>query len=75
MNGRTIYHVEIKGNHSYFGSVSAIYEVYSAEELNVSMSRLYSYGIKNGRPYKNKFCTIRRGLLIRKQKRYKKTML
>ena len=71
MNGSTIYHVTFEGEHYYFGSVSAIYEVFTPEELKVSLSRLYSCKITKGRPYKNKVCSIYRGVLIRKQKQSK----
>ena len=58
MNGNTIYHVRLGDDeHYYFGSVAAIYDRFTPEQLGVSLSRLWSFGIAPGRPYKNKRCT------------------
>nr|DAN47156.1 MAG TPA: hypothetical protein [Caudoviricetes sp.] len=72
MNGNTIYHVRLGDDeHYYFGSVAAIYDRFTPEQLGVSLSRLWSFGIAPGRPYKNKICTIYRGVIQRKKgKRY-----
>lgn len=67
MNGTTIYHVEIYGGHHYFGSISAIFDIFTPEQLGVSLSRLWSFGITESKPYTNKACTIRRGTIHRKK--------
>lgn len=59
MNGNTIYHVCLGDNeHYYFGSIAAIYDKFTPEQLGVSLSRLWSFGITEEHPYNNKICTI-----------------
>ncbi len=68
MNGKTIYHVCFGDEeHYYFGSIAAIYEHFTPEQLGVSLSRLWSFGITLERPYKNRICTIFRGVIQRKK--------
>lgn len=68
MNGDTIYHVHIKGSdeHRYFGSISAIYDVFTPDDVGVSKSRLWGFKLAENRPYDNKLVTIRKGSLHRK---------
>lgn len=68
MNGNTIYHVQFgdEDNH-YFGSIAAIFETFTPLQIGVSKSRLWNYGIQPEKPYKNKICTIYKGVLVRKK--------
>ena len=48
MNGNKIYHVCLGDDrHSYFGSITAIYDVFTPKELHVGLSRLWSYTLIN----------------------------
>lgn len=68
MNGKTIYHLCLGDDeHHYFGSIAAIYEHFSPEQIGVSLSRLWSFGITPERPYKNKICKIYKGVIHRKK--------
>ena len=68
MNGSTIYHVCFGDEeHHYFGSIAAIYDKFTPQQLGVSRSRLWSFGITPERPYKNKVCMIFRGVIQRKK--------
>lgn len=68
MNGNTIYHVQFGvGENHYFGSISAIFETFTPLQIGVSKSRLWSYGIQPEKPYKNKTCTIYKGVIARKK--------
>lgn len=64
-----IIHVEFNeyGSHHYFGSIAAIFEVFSSEEIGVTQHRLYDFNIESGKPYKNDICTIRKGRVVRKK--------
>ena len=68
MNGTTIYHVSFgdDDNH-YFGSIAAIYDHFTPQELGVSKARLWAYGITEEKPYQNKKCVIRKGIIHRKK--------
>lgn len=63
---RTVVHVELfaDNSHYYFGSLAAIYEKFSKEEIGISYGALRNYGLSSERPYKNKLCIIRKGHLI-----------
>lgn len=68
MNGKTIYHVCLGDDeHYYFGSITAIYDKFTPEQIGVSLSRLWAFGITPEHPYKNNTCIIYRGILHRKK--------
>ena len=60
---RKVIHVEMNGSHYYFGSVAAIYEQFSKDEIGISYGSLRNYGLSEQRPYVNSKCIIRRGIL------------
>jgi predicted membrane protein len=69
-----VYHVEfskpVKGKkHHYFGSQAAIYDVFSSEEIGISLDSLRTHIDLSIEPYVNrdKSCTIYLGKMIRKQ--------
>lgn len=67
MNGNTIYHVQIGEDHCYFGSIAAIFDTFTPEQIGVSKSRLWSFGVEPERPYRNKTCVVRKGFIKRKK--------
>lgn len=67
MNGDTIYHLQIGEEHHYFGSISAIYDMFEAEQIGISKTSLWTYGVRENRPYKNRKCVVRKGKLLRKK--------
>lgn len=76
MQGNTIYHVVFNGEHSYFGSITAIFDVFTPNQLGINKTPLWNYKLTPTRPYKNNKCTIYKGAIIRcksiKQKDYGK---
>lgn len=66
MESKQIYHVIFDNRNYYFGSIAAIYDVFTPETLGVSKSRLWNFKITPEHPYKNKRCTINKGTIIRK---------
>lgn len=66
--GKKLYHVKFSDDtHAYFGSIAAIFDTFPPEKLGVSKFRLWSFGITQERPYRNKICTIYRGEIQRKK--------
>lgn len=72
-----VYHVEfaesieVNGKlekHFYFGSQAAIYDTFSAEQVGISYGYLKSKFHLEKEPYSNDKCTIRLGMLRRKEK-------
>lgn len=61
---RTVVHLEYLGVHHYFGSLSAIYTRFSASELGISLGSLRNYGVREDKPYLNRHCIIRKGILV-----------
>lgn len=61
---RAVIHLEIDGQHSYFGSVKALCDYYGKEQIGITYKSLANYGISQDKPYRNKFCTIRKGILL-----------
>lgn len=53
--------------HYYFGSVAAIFDRFTPDELGVSLTTLWNYGLAPDRPYKNNRCAIYRGNIDRKK--------
>lgn len=71
---RTVVHVELlaDGSHHYFGSLAAIYEKFTREEVGITYGSLRGYGLTAEHPYSNKLCTIRKGVLVTIPKKTKK---
>lgn len=63
---RTVIHLEINGEHHYYGSIANLYEYYTPQELGISYGALRNYGLSTEKPYTNSKCTIRKGLLLSK---------
>ena len=63
---RTVIHLEINGEHHYYGSIANMYEYYSADQLGIAYSSLRNYGLALDKPYRNNRCTIRKGVLLSK---------
>ena len=63
---RTVIHLEIDGEHHYFGSIANMYEYFTPQQLGISYGALRNYGLSNDKPYINSKCTIRKGVLLSK---------
>lgn len=74
MYGNKIYHVCFGDNdHHYFGSIAAIFDTFTPVDLGVSKYRLWSFGIRENKPYRNDKCIIYRGVIHRKKTNRKPT--
>ncbi|WP_308764913.1 hypothetical protein [uncultured Bacteroides sp.] len=67
---RRVIHVEIKatGEHKYFASPAAVYDVFTSKQLGIARQSLLNYWQKTEEPYENAICIIRKGELERKKK-------
>lgn len=63
---RTVIHLEINGEHYYFGSIAAMFDYFTAKELGAVYGTLRNYGLSTEHPYINKKCVIRKGILHQK---------
>ncbi len=64
MADRKVIHLQIDGEDYYFGSVSAIYSVFSKEQLGIGYGSLRNYGVSVNHPYYNGKVSIKEGMLI-----------
>jgi hypothetical protein len=60
---RKVIHLEINGQHHYFGSVSAMYQEFDRSQLGISRKTLYYKHLSPDNPFTNSKCTIREGVL------------
>lgn len=61
---RTVLHLEIDGQHHYFGSIKALCDNFGKEQIGIAYKSLANYGIAPDKPFSNKRCIIRKGTLI-----------
>lgn len=52
----------------FFGSLSAIYDTFTAEQIGCKVSRLWNLKITPQNPYLGRKCTISKEPLVRKKK-------
>lgn len=64
MADRKVIHLHIEDRDYYFGSLSAIFSVFSKEDIGVAYGTLRNYGITPEHPYSNKKVCIKEGVLI-----------
>ena len=65
-NERTVIHLEINGEHHYYGSIARMYEDFSSDELGITYASLRNYKLSSEHPYQNKKCIVRKGVLLSK---------
>ena len=66
---RQVIHLQRGEEHYYFGSVAAIYDHFTKEQLGISYGSLRNYGLSPVKPYRNEKTgvVIRVGVLIAKE--------
>ena len=61
---RTVIHLELGTEHHYFGSIKALCDHFGKEQIGITYKSLANIGITPDKPYRNKFCTVRKGILL-----------
>lgn len=61
---RKVIHLHKDGEDYYFGSLSAIFSVFSKEDIGIGYGALRNYGITPEHPYSNGKVVIKEGVLI-----------
>jgi hypothetical protein len=64
MADRKVIHLHKNGEDYYFGSVSAIFSVFSKDDIGIGYGALRNYGISPEHPYTNERVTVKEGVLI-----------
>lgn len=60
---RNVIHLEIGSEHHYFGSIRALCDVFGKDKIGITYKSLTNVRISPDKPYHNKYCTIRKGVL------------
>jgi hypothetical protein len=69
----TIIHVCMGGErnlyecHFYFGSIAAIFDVFTPDELGITKEELWQFHLSPDNPFRNEKCSIFKGKLNRKK--------
>lgn len=66
---RTVVHLEMDGQHYYYGNLKALCDNWDKDALGVAYNYLRNYGIEPDTPYVGKMCTIRKGIIITSPRR------
>ena len=66
---RQVIHLQRGQEHYYFGSMAAMYDHFTKEEIGISYGSLRNYGLSPNKPYQNPKTgiVIRVGVLISKE--------
>ena len=64
MADRKVIHLQKDGEDYYFGSVSAIFTVFTKDDLGISYGSLRNYGLSPEHSYSNGKIVIKEGILI-----------
>ena len=62
--GQKVVHLEKNGEHFYFGSISALCNTFSKDEIGVTYGYLRHVHLGPENPFRNKKCIIRVGPLV-----------
>lgn len=59
-----VFHLELNGEHYYFGSKKALCDTFGKEHIGITYPSLRNYALSPSNPFNNKKCIIREGILI-----------
>ena len=59
-----VFHLELNGEHHYFGSKKAIFDVFGKEDIGITYASFRNFDLSKDKPFKNSKCIIREGVLI-----------
>lgn len=61
---RMVVHLEIGGQHFYYGNLKALCDHWDKDALGVSYTYLKNLNISQNKPFQNEKCVIRRGIIV-----------
>ena len=66
---RQVIHLQRGEEHYYFGSVAAMYDHFSKDDIGISYGSMRNYGLSQNNPYRNEKTgvVIRVGVLVTKE--------
>lgn len=64
-----VFHLELNGEHHYFGSKKALCDSFGKEDIGITYPSLRNYALSPDKPFTNKKCIIREGILVTSPKK------
>ena len=61
---RALVHLEKDGRHYYYGNLRALCDHWPKEAIGVGHTYLKNLNITEEHPFRNKYCIIRRGIIV-----------
>ena len=61
---RTVVHLELDGNHYYYGNLKALCDHWDKDIIGVTYGILRNFNITSDKPFCNDKCIIRRGTIV-----------
>lgn len=61
---RAVVHLEIDGNHYYYGNLKALCDSWDKDVIGISYGYLRNYGLDSNKSFYGKKCTIRKGTIV-----------
>ena len=59
-----VFHLELNGQHYYFGSQKALCDTFCKEQIGITYDSLRNVQMSTDKPFQNKKCIIREGILV-----------
>lgn len=66
---RVVVHLEVDGKHYYYGNLKALCDNWGKDKIGVSHAYLKNLNISEEKPFINKKCIIRRGIIVTSEKK------
>lgn len=64
-----VFHLELNNQHYYFGSKKALCDSFGKEVIGITYDSLRNFKMSIDRPFQNKKCIIREGILVSASKK------
>ena len=68
---RAVVHLEKDGRHYYYGNLKALTDHWDKDAIGVSYAYLKNLNIVEGKPFINRKCIIRRGIIVTSAREFK----
>ena len=61
---RTVVHLEMDGQHYYYGNLKALCDNWDKEKLGIAYTKIRNFGLSPDQPFLGEKCTIRKGIIV-----------
>lgn len=68
---RTVVHLELKGQHYYYGNLKALCDQWDYDVIGASYAKLRNFGLSPSNPYIGDNIVIRKGIILTSKRHIK----